>query len=414
MLRESRILEPALEQESEEARRARLSRRLRETVGMAWRQAPRVRELVRDDIRSLEDLDKIPITRKDELGAIQALDLPFGGLLSAPVSSLQRIFLSPGPIYDPEGPVQDFWRFRMAFAAAGLRAGDRVQNTLSYHLSPGGWMLDAGLRALGCVVVPAGVGQTELQVRVAHDLGVTGYTGTPSFLHTLLTKAREGKTPLRIESAFATAEMLPESLRSELENDFGIRVLQGYATADVGCLAYECPEKGGMHLQPECIVEVLDLESGKEAATGQPGEVVATVFDEAYPLLRLATGDLSAFKPAAPCACGRTARKLTGLLGRVGDALKVKGLFIRGSQLDPVFKAYPEVARWQAVITRQGHHDQLAYIIELGAPADEPALCARLAEALRESVKVRGEVRVAPPGTLAKDAKRIRDERTWK
>src|SRR5213082_184146 len=276
----------------------------------------------------------------------------------------------------------------MAFAACGIKAGDVVMNTLSYHLTPGGFMLDSGLRSLGCVVIPAGTGQTDLQVKVASTLRATGYAGTPSFLRTLLLHARELKLPLHFEVAFATAEMLPESLRTELEG-FGIRVLQGYATADLGVLAYECSEKNGMHLQPECIVEILDLETGKPAQPGQPGQVVGTTFDDSYPLLRFATGDISTFAPAGPCPCGRTAPRLKGLLGRVGDAVKVKGMFVRGSQMDEVMKQFPAVARFQAVVTCEEHHDQLSYIVELapGATLDT----AKLAEALRDAVKVRGD-----------------------
>src|SRR5438128_1485708 len=307
-LRESRILEPALEQESAEARYARLSARLREIVALAYERAPRVREQMRAagvgpaDIRDLDDLPRLPITRKDDLSALQQADLPFARLLAVPVAQVHRILMSPGPIYDPQGPAEDFWRFRMAFAAAGLRAGDLVQNTLSYHLSPGGFMLEGGLRALGCVVIPAGTGQT--------------------------------------------------------------------------------------------------------------GEVVATVFDTAYPLLRFATGDVSAFAADERCACSRTARKLSGLLGRVGDAVKVKGMFVRGAQLDAVFKSRPEVARWQAVVTRDGHHDQLAYLVELAAPASDPSgIAAQLAEALRETAKVRGEGPIVPAGTHPQPAKRSDDRR---
>jgi phenylacetate-CoA ligase len=420
-LRESRILEVSLETQDEATRRAYQGRRLRETVAHAFAHAPRTRASLEaagvqpSEVASLDALARIPITRKDDLSALDAANLPFGGLLAVPVGKLQRIFMSPGPIYDPQGAGDDYWRFRHAFAAAGFREGDVVQNSASYHLTPLGFMLDAALRSLGCVVIPAGVGQTELQIRLAADVGATGYVGTPSFLHTLLTKAREAKRPLRIEAAFVTAEMLPESLRAELEQDFSVRVLQGYGTADLGLLAYECPEKGGMHLHPECIVELLDLETGKPSAPGQPGEVVATVFDEAYPLLRFATGDLSAFAAPGPCPCGRTAPKLTGLLGRVGDAVKVKGMFIRGAQLDAAMRGFPEVARWQAVVEREGHQDQLSYLVETAAPvADEPAFRARLADALREAAKVRGEVRLVAAGTLSPTAKRIDDRRVWK
>jgi phenylacetate-CoA ligase len=420
-MRASAILDPALEQQDAAARRAYLSARLRETVAHACARAPHARRSFEtagirpDDVPSLDDLAKIPITRKDDLPSLQASDPPFGGLLAVEPARLQRIFASPGPIIDPQGAGEDFWRFRMGLAAAGFRRGDVAMNSSSYHLTPLGFMLDNAARSLGCVVVPAGVGQTDLQVRVAVAVRATAYLGTPSFLYTLLKRGRELGTPLTIEVAFVTAEMLPESLRAEVENDFGVRLLQGYGTADLGLLAYECPEKGGMHLHPESIVEVLDLETGKPAAPGQPGEIVATIFDPAYPLLRFATGDIGMLAPVATCPCLRTAPKLAGLVGRVGDAVKVKGMFIRGAEIEKALKAFPAVARFQAVVTREQHQDHLAYVIELAerASADE-ALLSRIAEALREAVKVRGEVRVAPAGTLPQGAKRIDDRRTWR
>lgn len=397
-MRESRMLDARLETLDAAARRTYLEQRLRETSRRAWG-----REI------GLDDLPALPITRKDALGSMQTANPPFAGLLAAPQSRLQRIFVSPGPTYVPQGPAADYWRFGMAFAATGFRAGDIVLNTLSYHLTPGGFMLDSGLRSIGCVVVTGGVGQHDLQVRTASALGATGYAGTPSFLRTLLLHARDNNIPLHFESAFATAEMLPESLRAELEG-FNIRVLQGYATADLGVLAYECAEKNGMHLQPECVVEILDLETGKPAEPGQPGQVVGTTFDEAYPLLRFATGDVSALMPeGAPCPCGRTAPKLKGLLGRVGDAIKVKGMFVRGSQIDEVMKRSGAVERWQAVITREEHQDRLVYIVE-GEVKD----LERLVEALRETVKVRGEVQVVARGTIPANAPRLDDRRVWR
>jgi phenylacetate-CoA ligase len=191
-------------------------------------------------------------------------------------------------------------------------------------------------------------------------------------------------------------------------------VLQGYATADLGTLAYECVEKKGLHLQPEAIVEILDLETGQPAAPGQPGLVVATTFDKTYPLLRFAPGDISALASEAACPCGRTARKLTGLLGRVGDAVKVKGMFIRGTQMDEVFKKFSQVTRFQAVITRDQHHDQLSYLVEVSEPIGDTAWIARLEEALREALKVRGEARIVPTGTIAAGAKKIADQRVWR
>ncbi|HUL57736.1 MAG TPA: AMP-binding protein, partial [Anaeromyxobacteraceae bacterium] len=248
---------------------------------------------------------------------------------------------------------------------------------------------------------------------VAAHLSATAYLGTPSFLLTLLQKAREAGTPLRLEVAFVVAEMLPESLRAELEG-FGVRVLQGYGTADLGCLAYECAEKGGWHVHPEAIVEVLDLETGAPAAPGQPGELVATIFDEAYPLVRFATGDIAALAPDVPCRCGRTAPKIAGLLGRVGDAVKVKGMFVRGAQVEGVAKRFPEVARVQAVVTRTAHQDHLEVLAEVAAPGAAGDLAARLAEALREEIKVRPEVKLVAPGGIPAGAKRIDDRRVWK
>jgi len=405
-MRPGRILDPMIEEETAADRERRLARRLRETVAHARAGSAYFRRTLPAKVERLED---IPITRKDDVPALQALDPPFGGLIAVEAARLARVFASPGPILDPQGDADDFWRFRMALAAAGFRQGDMVLNSASYHLTPLGFMLDSAARALGCVVVPAGTGQTDLQVGIAASLRASGYLGTPSFLYALLKRGRELGTPLRIEVAFVTAEMLPDSLRAELENDFKVRVLQGYGTADLGLLAYECTEKGGMHLHPESIVEVLDLETGAQAAPGQPGQIVATIFDEAYPLLRFATGDLGAMAPPARCACGRTAPKLAGLLGRMGDAVKVKGMFIRGAEIDKALKAFPGIARFQAVVTRDHHQDHLEYVLELapGAAVD----VALVADALRDAVKVRGEVHT---GAVPENAKRIDDRRVWK
>jgi len=405
-VRPGRILDPAIEEETAADRERRLARKLLQTVAHARASSAYFRRTLPAKVERLVD---IPITRKDDLPALQALDPPFGGLIAVEASRLARVFSSPGPILDPQGDTEDFWRFRMALAAAGFRQGDVVLNSSSYHLTPLGFMLDSAARTLGCVVVPAGTGQTDLQVGIAATLRATGYLGTPSFLYALLKRGRELGTPLRTEVAFVTAEMLPESLRAELENDFKVRVLQGYGTADLGLLAYECSEKGGMHLHPESILEVLDLETGAPAAPEQPGQIVATIFDETYPLLRFATGDIGAMAAPARCACGRTAPKLAGLLGRMGDAVKVKGMFIRGAEIDKALKAFPGIARFQAVITRDHHQDHLEYVLDLapGAAVD----VALVADALRDAVKVRGEVHTGP---VPEHAKRIDDRRVWK
>ncbi len=418
-LRPGGILDARLETLPEPARRAELGARLAATVRHAFANAPRVRRTLEaagldaGAVRGLEDLARIPVTRKDDLPRFQAEEPPFGGLAGVPIDRLARMFMSPGPIYDPQGRGDDFWRFRHGLAAAGFRPGDVALVSASYHLTPLGFMLDDAARALGCVTIPGGVGQTELQAKVAAYLRATAYIGTPSFLLTLLQKAKETAAPLSFEVAFVIAEMLPESLRAELEG-YGVRVLQGYGTADLGCLAYECVEKGGWHLHPECIVEVLDLETRAPAAPGQPGEVVATIFDEAYPLLRFGTGDIAALAPDVPCRCGRTTPKLAGLLGRVGDAVKVRGMFVRGAQVEALAKRFPEIVRVQAIVTREGHHDQLEVRAEVASPAAAGELAARLSEALREELKVRAEVRLVGAGEIPANAKRIDDRRVWK
>jgi len=418
-LRSGGILDPRRESATPEARRAFLGERLAATVRHAFANAPRLRRTLEGaglraaDVRGLDDLARIPVTRKDDLPGFQAEEPPFGGLAGVAPERLARIFMSPGPIFDPQGEGDDFWRFRHGLAAAGFRRGDIALVSASYHLTPLGFMLDNAARAVGCAVIPGGVGQTELQIKVASHVGATAYIGTPSFCLTLLQKAKESGTPLRFEVAWAIAEMLPESLRADIEA-FGVRCLQGYGTADLGCLAYECAEKGGWHLAPEVIVEVLDLESRKPAAPGQPGEVVATIFDEAYPLIRFGTGDIAALAPDVPCKCGRTTPKLAGLLGRVGDAVKVRGMFVRGAQVEAVGKRFPEVQRIQAIVTREGHQDQLEIVAEVADPAAAKDLGARLGEALREELKVRAEVRLVPAGTVPAAAKRIDDRRVWK
>jgi len=417
-LRPGAILDPALECASPEVARARLGAALSATVAHAWKGAPRVRRLMEQaglsprDIGGLDDLPKLPIIRKDALPAWQAEEPPFGGLLTTSPGAVARLFQSPGPIHDPQGHEHDYWRFRHALAAAGFQKGDVALISASYHLTPLGFILDGAARALGCAVIPGGVGQTELQLKAASLLGATGYIGTPSFLFQLLVKAREGGIPLRLEVAHVLAEMLPESLRTDIQA-FGVRCLQGYGTAELGCVAHECVEKGGWHVHPECIVELLDLETGKPAEAGQPGEIVVTIFDEAYPLLRFATGDIGALAPESRCPCGRTARKIAGLLGRVGDAVKVKGMFIRGGQIDAVLKGFPEAGRFRALVTRQGHMDQLAYEVEVADPA-AAGLAGRLSEALQAELKVRGEVRLLAKGSIPEGSKKVDDRRVWK
>jgi phenylacetate-CoA ligase len=392
---------------------------LRRLVEHAYASAPATRRkldgagITPVDIKSRADFQRIPITRKDELIELQRADPPFGGLLGTKPERLRRMFQSPGPILDPQGLEPDYWRFAQALFAAGLRTGDVVLCAVSYHLTPLGFMFDDALAELGCPVLPGGVGNTEAQLDLARAVQASGYVGTPSFLNILLDKADEvgwlRGDGLRLRTAFVAGEMLPEGLRSAIE-ERGVSVCQGYGTADLGCLAYECREKQGMHVPESAILEIVDPATEQLVDSGQPGEVVATVDRHTYPLLRFGTGDLSALDDS-PCACGRTSPRLVRIMGRVGDAVKVRGMFVHPRQVDEVTSRFPEIQRCQLVVTRAQHRDELAIRLETaGASAD---LADRVSASMRELLKVRGEVQFVAPGTIAPDAKRIVDDREW-
>lgn len=387
----------------------RLYGRLAETVAVAYWHTPAGRQAVEatgrppEGLRWPEDLPRLPLLRKSDLPALQAATPPLAGWNAVPVETLRRLFVSPGPIYDPEGAVEDYWGFATALHAAGFRRGDLVLNTFAYHLTPAGAMLEDGLAALGCPIIPGGTGSTEIQSRTARDLKVLGYVGTPSFLATLLEKM-EGGSSLRV--AFVSGEILTSSLRGELET-LGVRVSQGYATGDVGLIAYECRERNGLHLASRVFVEIVDVHTGRLCPAGETGEVVVTFLSDIYPVLRLATGDLSKLD-AASCPCGRGAPRLAGVLGRVGQSVKVRGMFVHPNDVRRAMAHFPQIARYQIVVTRHGHQDELTARIEAPGELAHPA-----AERLREEIKVRAEVEIVAPGTLPDGAPLIKDERVW-
>lgn len=403
------------------ARLAEQARRLGPFLRAAHAAAPAVRELFErvgarpDDIRSVADLARLPITRKDALIDLQRERPPFGGFLGVPIEQLAAIYTSPGPLYDPAGARPDYWRWAPALRAAGFRPGDIALNTVAYHLTPLGMMFEAGLRAVGCPVIPAGPGNTDTQLRLMRDLRVAGYTGTPSFLGILLDRARElGGEPARdytLRAAFVAAEMLPESLRRRLEAGWGCRVRQGYGTADVGCLAYECELGQGMHVPIEAIVEIVDPATGQPVEHGAPGEVVCTVLEPTYPLVRFGTGDLSAFA-VEPCGCGRGSPRLTRIMGRIGDAVKVRAMFVHPRQLAEAAAGQPEILRHQLVVTRQGNRDEMTWLV-VAQGAVGPGLAEALAERLRAATGLRGTVELVPPERVPEGAKPIDDRRTW-
>ena len=396
---------------------------LQRIVRHAYDNAPAIRKkfdsvgIRPEEVKTVRDLEKLPVTHKRDLSALQEMDPPFGGFLGVPLEQLKRICMSPGPIYEPEEIHSENDRWTQAFFAAGFRRGDIGQITFSYHLVPPAFWFEDALHRLGCVATPGGVGNTDLQVRMMRDVKVTGYVGTPSFLVNVAEKARQIgydlQKDLRLAVGFVAGEMLPESLRDELEADFGMLLRQGYGTADVGCLAYECFHKTGMHIPYNCIVEIVDPDTGRQVPVGEPGEVVVTVFDKVYPMIRFGTGDLSYVTDSA-CPCGRTSKRLVKILGRLDQVTKVKGMFIHPGNADEVVAKFPEIVRYQVVITREAHRDQMTFHIELedGVEASE-GLAQRIAAAIPESMRVRGSVTFVEKGTLAEDGKKIVDQRTW-
>lgn len=359
-------------------------------------------------VTGLSGLAPVAVLAKDTLPELQATDPPFGGMLAVPIGRLRRVFRSPGPIMDPQGEAPDFWRMAPAMWAAGFRPGQVVLNTFSYHLTPGGHMLDAGLRQVGCVVIPGGVGNSETQLEMATGAGATGYVGTPQFLLVLAEKARDAGRDLGIRRALVTGAPLPDSLRGRLQGEFGIDVHQAYGTADAGTLGYECSAKDGWHVAPGVVVEILGPGTGSPVPAGEAGEVVATSPNQVYPLIRFGTGDLSALNHT-PCDCGRTSPRLVGFLGRVGEGVKVKGMFVHPRQLAAVLVGDPSVSRYRAVVTAVGHRDVLTVQVEGAAGATlDPE---RLAERLAAAVKLRLELEVVPSGTIPEGEAPLVDRR---
>ena len=404
--------------------RAGYTRRiLRETVQYAYEKAPAARRKMDEagvrpeDVKDVPDLLKIPLTRKADLKNIQKKEMPFGGLAAVQPNAMKHIYVSPGPTFDPEGRDGSHWRWEKALVAAGFREGDIVQNTFMYHFSPAGHMFEEGLLNIGCTVIPAGVGNTEMQAQTLRDLCVTGYVGTPSFLMTILEKAKEmGVVPgdgLQLAVAMVAAEMLPESLRKRFQEEYGIQVRQAYGTADVGSLGYECYEASGMHIPDEIVLELLNPASGMPVGPGEIGEVVVTLPNVTYPLIRFATGDLSIYKND-PCPCGRTSSRLVRIVGRVDQVTKIKAMFVHPEQVLQLEKKIPELSVAQLVVSRTGHEDKMeirALPASGAAPSD--ALRERIAETARELFHLRGEVVFIKDSEMTEREKKIIDTRKW-
>ncbi len=355
--------------------------------------------LVPDDLVDVAALDRLAVLSKDDLIDLQAKDPPFGGYL-APGTRVRRIFQSPGPLYEPEPDVADAWRAGPALEAAGFGPGDTVLNCFGYHLSPAGVMFEEGARVLGCRVVPAGVGNFELAVRAARDLGATAYIGLPSYLKALLEKADDlGGPPLRFERAMVTAEPLPPSLRSWLEERVPV-VRQMYGTAESGNLGFECEAASGLHVPGDALVEVCSLDDGAPRLDGGEGQVVVTLFSAHYPLVRFGTGDLSAFAPGQ-CSCGRATPRLVGWLGRTGEAVKVRGMFLHPRQVTSVMSQVPAVSAYRF----------LCEVVPAAEGMDPGHLAGEVHDTIRSGLRFDVEVLVVR--ALEAGAAPITDLRTW-
>ena len=402
-----------LETRGPEAREADLFAALRDHLRAAMR-APAIARLLDgvdpDAVTDRDALADLPVIRKSELMALQGDSPPFGGLTPGKVEDYANVFASPGPIFEPMPRRADPFRMARALFAAGVRKGDLVHNTFSYHFTPAGAMLESGARAIGCTVFPAGIGQTELQVQVISRLRPNTYVGTPSFLNILLDKAAELEADVSsIEKGLVSGEALPPSLRAAI-GERGVSVLQCYATADVGLIAYESPALEGMILDEGAIVEIVRPGTGDPVADGEVGEIVVTPLNPDYPLVRFATGDLSAVMPGTS-PCGRTNTRIRGWMGRADQTTKVRGMFVHPSQMAEVVRRHPEIVRARLVVTSTDNQDIMTLRCEM--EQSSPEIADAVAATVRDVCKLRGNIEIVPPGSLANDGKVIEDARTY-
>jgi len=370
------------------------------------------------EIKSVKDLEKIPIVRKDDIIEAQKNHPPFGGLLAVPPAEIERIFISPGPIYEFQ-PSDIRW-FARSFYAAGFRKGDIVINTFTYHMSPAGMMFHEGIRHCGATVVVMGTGNTETLIKTMLDLKVTGFAGTPSFLMAVIKKAEEMgydfTRDFALKKTWFTGEMLPPSIRRTLEQEYKLTTSQAYAVTEPGgAIAYECPEKNGMHIMDEYILEIVDPQTGLQLKPGEVGEIVVTpVHNRTWGLVRFGTGDLSSLV-TVPCPCGRTSYRLSGLLGRSADAVKVRGMFIVAKQADQALSELSDISVFQILVDRQGNRDSMILNIELKeATCNRSVLFEQIHEKFQKACRLKlDDIQVVAAGSISADRKVIQDVRKW-
>ena len=403
----------ALETRDPQTRERALFAQLPDALANAMRASGWARQLAGVEPKSVSSrkaLAALPVLRKADLKELQRQDPPFGGLAVTPPGKAKRLLMSPGPIFEPEGHGKDWWGAARALHAAGFRAGDIVHNAFAYHLTPGGFILESGAHALGCAVIPGGVGNTEQQVEAIAILKPTGYTGTPDFLKILLDAAQKlGKDASSLERGLVSGAALPPSLRQELASR-GVEVLQSYATAELGVIAYESRAREGMIVNEDIILEIVRPGTGDPVADGEVGEVVVTSFNRDYPMIRLATGDLSAVL-AGRSPCGRTNVRIKGWMGRADQTTKVKGMFVHPGQVAEIAKRHPELGRVRLAVTREAEQDVMTLHAECRGARE--GLEQAVAASLQTVTKLRGRVKLVEPGTLPNDGKIIADERSY-
>lgn len=396
---------------------------IRRQVAYAYENSPAMRAKMEEagvasqDIRQLSDLEAIPITTKDSLIDARKNDPPWGGILGVPAHDIPRVYISPGPIYDVQSTDDNFFiRWRRRMHAHGFRAGDIVVNTFSYHMSPAGHWFDEAIRQIGATAIPMGVGNTGLQAQVLKDMRATGWVGMPSFLMAIFDKAMElGIDPTSdycLRAISAGGEMGGAQIRQKLHEQYGIVSYDSYGTADVGLLSYECKVRNGMHVHEEVFVEIVDEITGKQLEPGEVGQVVVTPFDNCYPLLRFGTGDLSSYLEGE-CACGRTSARLSGILGRVGQAVRVRGMFIHPRQLKEVLGRFDQIECFQAEVSRAGGRDRILLKIQIrGEGEPQEGILKALHHSFEDVCRLRlDEVVCVSADEMADNGKEIVDTR---
>jgi phenylacetate-CoA ligase len=408
-----------LERRPPKKREAALFTALPAFLAHARRRAPGWAAILKDidpaRVKTRKALAALPVTRKSDLGELQRKNPPLGGLNATAVEKLGKLFISPGPIYEPEGRGRDWWRTARGLHAGGFRKGDRVVNTFAYHFTPAGSMMEAGALALGCSVVPTGVGQTEIQAAAIRDLGVNGFIGTPSFLKLIVEKADELKIDIScLKKAHVGAEYLPPALRKGLQ-DRGLRVSQTYASADLGLIAYESlmPDgtvNEGMIMEEGLLLEIVRPGTGDPVPAGEVGEVVITSFNKDYPLIRFGTGDLSAVLPGRS-PCGRTNVRIKGWMGRADQSTKVRAMFVTPKQVSDIVRRHAEVLKARLVVEGEVGNDRMTLKCEVAER--KAGLGDAIVHSIRDVTKLRGEAELVAPGSLPNDGKVIEDLRKY-